>query len=496
MLERPNIVFIMPDQLRADFLSAYGASFIHTPNIDALGTHGATFGRAYSPHPVCVPARVSLMTGMNAVETGVLDNGQFLRPDYRACGIRTWPEILNETGYHTVATGKMHFYPWEQRLGFQRRIIAEDKLWGFIQDDYYHFLQARGYAKTAFRDQPEYHENFMALTSPLPWECSVDHFVGQESARWIREYEDDQPFALMVGFPGPHSPYDPAAEFATLAPDDMPEPVPAVAADNALMQAPSAGSGAGRGAGPRSWYAVENRKQPERRDFLRQRAYYAGLVKQIDHEVGCIVQALEQKGILDNTVIIFSSDHGDFLGDHNLQGKNSFYEAACRIPLLVRHPDMFDPARSENLVSLTDVTATILAVAGCPVPGYMSSAALPGLGLPRAGARNNIVGALHNSWMLLEGAWKLSKYAGGGAHLFNLEEDPVEQHNRARDPGCADIFHRMDAELTTRIMRSLDRSNSAQRVYTSSYSSSPDFGRVGWERPYPMPWDRLHPGGN
>ena len=491
-MSHPNIIFMMPDQLRADFLSGYGASFIHTPHIDALGAHGATFDRAYSSHPVCVPARVSLITGMHGVETGVLDNGGFLRPDYGACGIRTWPEILNESGYYTVATGKMHFYPWEKRLGFQRRIIAEDKLWGFIQDDYYHFLDARGYAKTAFRDQPEYHENFMALKSPIPWECTVDHFVGQESTRWIREYAGDQPFAMMVGFPGPHSPYDPAPEFATFALDDMPEPLPAVPEDNALMRAPAAGSGSGAGGGAKSWYAVENRRAPERQDFLRQRAFYAGLVKQIDHEVGCIVEALHQKGILDNTIIIFSSDHGDFLGDHNLQGKNSFFEAACRIPLLVRHPDMAEPLRCPDLVSLTDVTATILGLAGCPIPGYMDSAPLPGLGLAGEKARDCIVGTLHNSWMLLEGAWKLSKYAGGGAHLFNLEDDPAEQHNRARDPQCADIFHRMDAELTTRIMRAMGKSSFAQQVYTSSYSSSPDFGRVGWERPYPMPWDRLH----
>jgi len=111
--QKPNLIFMMPDQLRTDFLSCCGASFIETPNIDALGQHGVMYSRAYSAHPVCVPARVSLITGMNAIKAGVLDNGQFLRPDYRECGIRTWPEILNENGYYTVATGKMHFYPWE-----------------------------------------------------------------------------------------------------------------------------------------------------------------------------------------------------------------------------------------------------------------------------------------------------------------------------------------------------------------------------------------------
>jgi arylsulfatase len=98
-------VFIMPDQLRHDFLSCYDASFMDTPNIDALCAQGVRYRNAYSEHPVCVPARASLLTGMNAVRTGVLDNGQYLREDYRSCGIQTWPELLGEAGYTTVGTG-------------------------------------------------------------------------------------------------------------------------------------------------------------------------------------------------------------------------------------------------------------------------------------------------------------------------------------------------------------------------------------------------------
>jgi len=488
--QKPNLIFMMPDQLRTDFLSCHGASFIETPNIDALGQHGVMYSRAYSAHPVCVPARVSLITGMNAIKAGVLDNGQFLRPDYRECGIRTWPEILNENGYYTVATGKMHFYPWEKRLGFQRKIIAEDKLWGFIQDEYYHFLKDGGYKKTAFVDCPEYHENFMALISPIPWEYTVDHFVGQESVRWIEEYGGDEPFAMMVGFPGPHSPYDPAPEYAVFDPEDMPEPVPGVSQDRALMR-PRAPS---RSTSPRkSWYAVQNEGRPERRHFMLQRAYYAGLIKQIDHEVGCIVEALRKKGILGNTVIVFSSDHGDYLGDHGLQGKNSFFEAACHVPLLVRYPGIQEARVSQDLVELTDVTATFLGLAGCEVPGYMDSVPLPGLGLAGERPRDRIVGMLRNGWMLFDGEWKLCKYAGGEVHLYNLTEDPTEQCNRARDPQYAEVFHRMDAELTATIMRAMNESHFSQRLYTFSYSSSPDFGRVGWERTYPMPWDRVYP---
>lgn len=488
-MSRPNLLFIMPDQLRTDFLSCYGASFIDTPHIDALGACGVRYQRAYSEHPVCVAARNSLISGMNAIKTGVLGNNQGLRPDYRACGLNTWPELLNEQGYYTVATGKMHFYPWEERLGFQRRIIAEDKLWGFIEDDYYHLLKSNGYSKTSFYDVPAYHQNFGALVSPIPWEYSVDHFVGQETARWIDEYESDQPFAMMVGFPGPHDPYDPAAEFAIFDPEHMPEPLPTVPADTALMRRPHAGRG---GSSRKAWYAIKNEDSPQRHHYMLRRAHYAGLVKQIDHEVGCIVEALRRKGILDNTIIIFSSDHGDYLGDHGLSGKASFYEGACHVPLLVRHPALQNAAVSQDLVTLTDVTATLLNLAGQSVPSYMDSIPLPGLNLPDNTPRPYIAGFLNNSWMLFDGQWKFCKYIDG-QHLFNLEEDPTEQHNRARDPSCADIMQRLDTQLTAEIMRSVGEAFFPQSVYTFSHSSNPDFGRVGWHRDYPMPWNQIHP---
>ena len=487
-MNRPNIVFIMPDQLRYDFLSCYGATFIDTPHIDALCQQGVRYTNAYSEHPVCVPARASLLTGMNAIKTGVLDNGQYLRPDYRACGLETWPELLNQQGYYTVATGKMHFYPWEKRFGFQHRIIAEDKLWGFIEDDYYHYLQSAGYSKTSFAALPEYHRNHMACISPLPWQYNCDHFVGKETARWIDEYEGEAPFAMMVGFPGPHSPYDPAPEYAQFNLEDMPVPVAANPEDTHLMRA----ARRSRSDSPRKpWYAVQNDEPPTRETYLRQRAYYAGLIAQIDLEVGRIVEALAKKGILDDTVIIFSSDHGDYLGDHGLSGKGSYYEASCHVPMLVRHPALQGAGVSDGLVTLTDVTATMVGLAGRSIPSYMDARPLTGLGL-RAEKREYVFGALRNGWMLYDGEWKLCKYSRG-AHLFNLRTDPTETHNRARDPLCAEVFHRLDTLLTDEIMRSADEAAFAGRVYTFSYSSSPEFGRPGWERTYPMSWNEIYP---
>ena len=138
----PNILFILADQLRADFVSCYGAGFIDTPHIDGIAAAGIRYERAYSASPLCVPARTALLTGMSAARTGVADNLHALRPDYREAGIGTWPELLARAGYHTAAIGKMHFYPWDAAHGFHERVACEDKLWPLIRDDYARYLEA------------------------------------------------------------------------------------------------------------------------------------------------------------------------------------------------------------------------------------------------------------------------------------------------------------------------------------------------------------------
>jgi arylsulfatase A-like enzyme len=304
--------------------------------------------------------------------------------------------------------------------------------------------------------------------------------VGQEAARWIAEYQGSKPFAMMVGFPGPHHPYDPTPEFArNFSPADMPEPIPEVKADTLLMR------GKGRRSGRKAWYAYKNEGTPTVAHYMLQRAYYAALVKQIDDEVGSIVDALREKGILDDTAIIFSSDHGDYLGDHNLSGKNSFYEAAVRVPLLVRLPWSQGSTSYPGLASLSDVTATILSVAGCRVPTYVDCVPLPGVGLPGETSRDCIVGSLRQGWMLVRDEWKLARYAGGGSTLFDLHEDPTEQRNLAKKRRYADVFHRLDSELSTAIMSSIDVGHADKRVYRHTLSGSQAFGRPGWPRTYP-----------
>lgn len=484
----PNVLFLLADQLRWDFLGSYGAEFIETPNIDRLASMGTRYTHAYSAHPLCVPARAALITGTHGLKSGVLTNGQWVRPDYPAQGIKTWPERMNEVGYSTSAIGKMHFYPWMERMGFAFKCVTEDKRWPHVRDNYHHYLHQHGSRKYVGLEHEQYLETKGAVFSINPWKLSWDHFVGQEAVSFLEKYDEERPFSMMVGFTGPHCPYDPNKEFIEnidlekipAAEEGNPDDCPSVKSNNI--------------AGNRlKWNGVDiSDWSPEQKKKVRQ--HYAGLVQQIDHEVGCILETLEKKGLLENTLIIFTSDHGDYLGDHGMAGKGTFYEGSCHIPMIVSDPSNRTPSVSDKLVELTDITATILTYAGCALPDYMDSIPLPdlpynGCGRPNIPERDAILGAVSDGCMYLEGDWKYSKYATGEMTLFNLAEDPNETANLIDDPAYHEITIRCESELSSRMLK-LVFSGHRDKVVdpTNALWSSREFGAENYRRTYPQPW--------
>ncbi|NKB71244.1 MAG: sulfatase-like hydrolase/transferase [Candidatus Latescibacteria bacterium] len=483
-MSRPNLLFIMPDQLRHDFLSCYGAAHINTPHIDRIAAEGIRYQQAYSLHPICVPARAALLTGISALRTGVLGNGNGLRPDHLDCGMPTWAQLLSAQDYYTSAIGKMHFYPWDISMGFAHRTVCEDKVWVNIEDDYYHYLAARGHRKYMGKEHQGYDQNRGACISRLPWDCYWDYFVGEEAARFIREYDDSRPFAAMVGFPGPHDPYDPTAEFlAQVDIDAIPDPAPG----DPIHRSPDAPLYPPPQAGVPSWtpQATGPYTEAQKRTV---RAHYSALILQIDRQVGRILEALEESGQLDNTVIIFSSDHGDMVGDHSVNGKGNFYEGSCHVPMLVRQPGGPVGIVRHDLVALTDVTATLLAAAGQGVPDYMDARPLPGLGYEKEADHQVLYGSLQNGWMAFDGRYKLVKYGNGADGLFDLSKDAAEQHNLAREAAHADHYHRLDALLWRYLMRTTQAAHQDNEVFVPQARAmwaDKEFGRKGWQRTYP-----------
>ena len=327
----PNIVVLLPDQLRWDFVGCYGAGFARTPAIDALAARGVRYDRAISPHPVCIPARASLLTGHNALATGVLTNGNWLRPDHAQCGMPTFAELLAARGYRCAAIGKMHFIPWDIGEGFHDRRIAEDKRHVHIQDDYADYLARHGLKKPRGIDEDGYREFLMASISALPEAHQVDTWVGDEAVRFIDEQGGDDdgggdgPFLLMVGFPGPHDPYNPPADWAArFDAADMPAPLAATPESEAFRP--------GQIEQHRAGSAMIDLTQFPDATKRRIRAHYCALVALIDRQVGRIVDALARKDQHRRTIIVFTSDHGDLLGDFDLIGKTNFFEPSMHVP--------------------------------------------------------------------------------------------------------------------------------------------------------------------
>jgi arylsulfatase A-like enzyme len=474
---KKNILFILPDQLRADFLSCYGADFLQTPNIDSICEDGLRFERCLSPHPLCVPARAAMMTGRNAIRNGVMFNDCWLRPDHSECGVDTWPQKLAASGYHTEAIGKMHFYPWDASEGFTHRIIAEDKRFTYIQDDYSEYLQSKGLKRLHGVEQSGYTEN-KGASQGVEFDDQIDNWVGGKACEFIETYDSDKPFALMVGFPGPHCPYDPPTGFADEFDEaDMPASIPATDDSRVFKDFFVKGF---KG----EWCQLDYSDFPE--DCKRRlRSHYCALIKMIDNQIGNMISSLKKRDMLKDTVIIFASDHGDLLGDYDLMGKHYFYETSIRVPLLIKHPSCSGSQTVDSLVSLTDITSTILTLAGLEaVPGCDSIRLCDDRGNATAG-REYVFGCSDLGFMIADDQWKLCRYRNGSTHLFNLKQDPAEQDNLALNPVFARQKERLDALLQKELALSIVDANLDKVVPEFTGLGRGDFGMRDWKRVYP-----------
>jgi arylsulfatase A-like enzyme len=478
MADAPNILFLFPDQLRWDFVGCYGASFALTPSIDRLAAEGVLYERALSVHPVCIPARAALLTGCNALSTGVLTNNYWLRPDHDACGMPTFARLLSDAGWHTEGIGKMHFIPWDISEGFTHRLISEDKRHVHIEDDYHEYLTAKGLRKLRGWDEPGYTEFRMASISPIPAEDQIDVWVGRQAVRFLETYEGDRPWAMMVGFPGPHDPYNPPQEWAErFDPDAMPAPLPATV-DTARF-APSLIADHRGGS---SRVDLEDFPEAAKR---RIRAHYSALIAMIDEQVGRILAALSRRADAERTVVVLAADHGDFVGDFGFLGKSLFFEPAMRVPLIVRQPGGPTGLRCGETVTLTDLFATFLALAGLPHGTGKDSVPLPGLGLPGGGKRELALGATGSGLMVDDGRFRLVRYRNGIATLFDLAEDPQEARNLIRDPTHADRRQALDEALVSAMLPAMLWGHQDKRYpYVTMTPDHPAHKR-GWQRPYP-----------
>lgn len=441
MPDHPNILLITADQFRWDCLGCMGNEVIQTPNLDAIAERGVVFRNAFSPDPICVPARASIMTGnYPQVCTETKRNGGLIKEDQPLL-----TETLKRVGYRTYALGKLHFVPYappgKPRLvhGFEhvdltesgrmiRQYDPEGKLEGI--EDYFDYLKSAGW-RGYTRAHGIGNNDVRPCSSPLPAEHYVDHWIADCTIKQINRHSQefsDRPFFMWMSSPKPHSPYDPPRPY-----DNMYDPrevhVPFGSVENLADRNPyidqTRYSHAIPTLSPEAWQVI--------------RSYYYGNISFLDAMIGRVVKHLDEKQLLDNTLILFSADHGDLLGDFGSCFKANHLNGSVRIPFLAAGPGVTQGAISDALVGLQDIFPTFAAAAnaniGQPVQGLDLTTHLANIDTE---VRDLYYSTTHagvggQSAMVTDGQWKYI-YTEGNAteELYDQINDPQEVQNLAQ----------------------------------------------------------------
>ncbi|MBN9474452.1 MAG: hypothetical protein ABS43_15545 [Bordetella sp. SCN 67-23] len=469
MNQKPNIILIITDQQRADTINALGAPWMKTPVLDRLAREGAAFTNCYTTSPVCVGARASLFTGMYPHAEGVFTNFHPWQPN--------WVQWLADAGYHCVNIGKMHINPYDAKGGFHQRFFIENKDRPLfldeheraLYDEWDKALHARKIRKpsryTRFAEDPDgYREALGAFVWNEDEDMHSDMFIGDQATWWLDERKATSPLFLQIGFPGPHPPYDPSPRYLEMYREaDIPVPMPT--AQELAAQPPSQGV-LRKNMIEHNYDSVAWQDSPSQEAVLRMRRHYAANVTMIDDKVGQILETLDRKGYLENAIVIFTSDHGDALGDHGHIQKWTMYEESVKVPLLVwskSHP--VKTQQTGALVQLMDIAPTILEAAGLEVPEFFEARSLWPVISGNAGqirsevyselARDHIQTGAEYVVMRRDERWKLVYYAGESyGELYDLEVDPRELRNLWTDPACAEQRNTMVRDLIEWSLRS------------------------------------------
>lgn len=432
MAERLNIVLITADQMRGDCLSIAGHPDVETPVLDTMANHGIRFGRAYSATPTCIPARAALLTGLTQHShgrVGYLDGVDWNYPV-------TMPGRFAAAGYHTHCSGKMHVWPPRSLMGFHsidlhdgflshRRSGTSARYWWNRVDDYLPFLKRElGPDADVGLDGIDCN-SWAAKPYMMPEHLHPTNWTTQKAVDFLRRRDTTKPFFLWASYVAPHPPLTP----------------PPCYFDRYLrrsLRAPAIGT----------WAAGEAIRHPDFDSFEGQlsgyqihemQAGYYGLISHLDAQVGRLLRALKDEGVLHNTIVLFTSDHGEMLGDHRMFRKSQPFNGSVQIPLI-----LYDPGRKlavspgtegEQLAELRDVMPTLLSAAGIGIPETVEGRDL--LFDVRTDSGRDYLHGEHlaqdrprSAQYIVTKDRKYIWYSDTGAEmLFDLQEDPMELHD-------------------------------------------------------------------
>ena len=429
-----NLLIIMSDEHQARAMGNAGHPLVKTPHLDALAARGTVFENAYTPSPICVPARAAFATGHHVHETRLWDNAMPYSGQ-----IPGWGHALQKAGVPVESIGKLHYRAAEDPAGFDTEHIpmmvanGVGMVWGSIRrEDQRIASQGRMLGDYIGPGESKYTE--------------YDRSVAERTEQWLKDRaasDDKRPWCLYVGMVAPHFPLVVPQEYFDLYPlDTLPEPKLSPASGYARHP----------------WVEKQNEHMDTESLFadhderLRAIAAYFGLCTWLDHNVGRVLGALEAAGFGDDTTVVYTSDHGDNLGARGMWGKSTLYQESTAVPLIMTGPDV--PARRcTTPVSLLDLSVTIADHFGASIDAstglrpLTDIAATPDDPEREAFSEYHAVGAVSGAFMLRRGRWKYHYYVGYAPELFDLEKDPEELHDLAGDPAHAGILAEMEKRL-------------------------------------------------
>ena len=425
---QPNILFIQTDQLLAGALSIYGDPVCLTPNLDRLARDGAVFDSAYCNFPLCGPSRCSMASGQLASRIGAYDNASEF-----PSSIPTYAHFLRDAGYQTCLSGKMHFVGPDQLHGFEERLTPDiypaDFTWSPDWED------------TSGADAND--DRALSIAGPCARTAQIDYdnetcFKAERKLYDIARSSDERPFFLQVSFTHPHEPYLCLQEHW-----DRYEGIEIPMPENVSLPRDAHD--------PHSVRLLElvgmlDKTFPEEWIRRARRAYY-GSVSYIDDRVGDLIAALQATGLADNTVVIFTSDHGEMFGERGMWFKRTFFEQSLRVPLIINAPGRIKPQRVKTLASLLDLMPTFMGFTGGPdwkPPVEPLDGVDLGTFLDTATQERSIYAEYLSDMvrapqlMIRRAALKFITGAGDPDLLFDLSADPSELNNVATDESYSD----------------------------------------------------------
>jgi choline-sulfatase len=441
--EQPNILFLMSDQHAQKLAGCYGDPIVRTPHLDRLAARGVIFDNAYCPSPICTPSRMSLLTARWPSTQSCWTNADMLPSD-----IPTYLHGLGAAGYQPALIGRLHSIGPDQLHGYAEREVGDHSS---------NWVGATTHDMGVLnRTNDPFRTSLVRSGAGLSSYEVHDVDVAEAACNWLRrrarsaasQQNPARPFALGVGFMLPHQPY--VARTEDYAPYEGKVGLPTIPAPDAD----------GDHAYLRHWRTITGITDVTEAEILRARTAYYGLTTRLDGLIGRVLETLEDLGLADNTLVVYSSDHGDQLGERGLWWKQTFFDESAKVPLIMAWPRMLPAGeRRAQVVNLLDVGPTLLEAAGAPsLPGADGSSFLGLARDPRApwldlsyseyctdGRARWDEGNAVVQRMVRMGPWKYIYYHGYLPQLFDLASDPHETRDLANDPAHAALCRQLEA---------------------------------------------------